>query len=77
MNAKRRGEIRGLEARIELLRDELDALREEEQEYFDNMPESLQAGDRGERAEAAVAALDEAIEGLDDATTALAEALDA
>jgi flagellar biosynthesis chaperone FliJ len=48
-----------------LLQDALD----EEQEYYDNMPESLQGGDKGDMAQSAISALEsaiEAMEGLDD-----------
>ena len=41
-------------------------MRDEEQEYYDNMPEGLQAGSRGDRAEDALNALDEAVSALDD-----------
>jgi exonuclease VII small subunit len=45
-----------------------------EQEYFDNMPESLQGGDKGSAAEAAVDALDSAVSNLDSVDTELDEA---
>jgi len=47
------------------IRSELESLREEEQEYFDNMPESFQSGDKGTTAEYAIAALDMAIEHIE------------
>ena len=37
------------------------ALRDEEQEHFDNMPESLQGSEKGQAAEASVQQLEEAI----------------
>lgn len=52
--------------------EELDALRDEEQDYYDNMPESLQNGDKGQTAEQAAQSLTEAHEAL----TALHDALD-
>lgn len=48
-------------------REAFEAIRDEEQEYFDNMPESLQGGDKGQMAEAAIEALDSAISALEDA----------
>jgi hypothetical protein len=50
---------------IEELKGELETIRDDEQEAFDNMPESLQQGERGQAAEAAVNALQEAIDMLD------------
>jgi hypothetical protein len=42
--------------------------RDEEQEFYDNMPESFQTGDRGQAAEAAVDALTEAIDAIEELT---------
>jgi len=74
MNKERRKQIDGIIARIEQelsplvdeLRGAIEEVRDEEQEYFDNMPESLQGGDKGNLAEAAVDALEEAVSGFDD-----------
>lgn len=41
---------------------ELEAVKEEEQEAFDNMPESLQGGEKGQAMEAAIEALEESVE---------------
>lgn len=48
---------------------QLEEVRDEEQEYYDNMSENLQGGERGDAAQEAVNNLDAAInflEGLDD-----------
>lgn len=47
------------------LKDQIEAIRDEEQDYFDNMPESLQGGEKGEAAEAAISALETAVDALD------------
>ena len=67
MNKDRRKAITELSAELENLRDDIDNLisriegiRDDEQEYYDNMPESFQQGEKGQAAEAAVSALDEA-----------------
>jgi hypothetical protein len=39
--------------------------RDEEQEYYDNMPESIQSGDKGDNAQSAVSAMETAIDALD------------
>ena len=48
----------------------LEWAKADEQEYYDNMPESLQGGDKGQAAEAAVSALDDAVNELDSAIEA-------
>ena len=51
MNKQRRKELETISDEIEKLIERLESARDDEQEYFDNMPESIQAGERGERAE--------------------------
>lgn len=46
------------------LHGELEALKDEEQEYFDNMPEGFQTGEKGQTAESAISELDTALEAL-------------
>ena len=53
------------EAREEL-KDEVESIRDEEQEYFDNMPEGLQGGEKGEKAQEAIDALERAITLVED-----------
>ena len=72
MNNDRRKAIAAVRGEIELLVDQIDSiktqledLRDEEQDYYDNMPESLQGGDKGQAAEEAVSNLDNAIDALD------------
>lgn len=78
MNAARRKEINEAHARLVALNDQLQTLKSEaeelvgtletirdaEQEYFDNMPESLQQGDKGQSAEQAIQYLEEAIDAV-------------
>ena len=55
-------------AAIDALREAIEPIKEEEQEYYDNMPESLQGGEKGEAAQAAIDALENAmsdLEGID------------
>lgn len=72
MNNERRKEI---QQASELLRkaqeiiDEAKGIIEnakgEEEDYYSNMPESFQGGDKGERAQAAIDALDNAISDIE------------
>lgn len=74
MNAARRKQIKAIITRLgkasdlglEDLREALEGIRDEEQEAYDNMPEALQAGERGVASEAAVSALDDVISGLEE-----------
>lgn len=50
---------------------ELQEVRDEEQAKFDNMPESLQDGDRGQRMQEGIDALDAAESSLEDGIAAL------
>lgn len=75
MNKERRAKLSKLQERMQelieqanQLREDIDAVRDEEQEYFDNMPESLQNGEKGEKAQAAIDAMDEAVGYLDELT---------
>ncbi len=71
MNKRRRKQIEVLKGRIDQLlllaegiRGEVEDIRDAEQDYRDNMPESIADSDKGERADAAIEALDEVIENL-------------
>lgn len=55
------------------LKDKVSDLRDEEQEYLDNMPEGLQNGDKGDAAQSAIDELDNADSYLDRAIDGLNE----
>lgn len=76
MNNERRKEIKKLIDRCIELKNDVELIRDEEQEYFDNMPESIQGGDKGERAQTAVDALEAAIGMAEDIENYLQEALE-
>lgn len=58
-----------IDALIETARENLETAKDEEQEYLDNMPESLRDGDKGGVAQEAIDNLDSAIDTLDGATS--------
>lgn len=73
MNKARRKEIESarkkLEDAVNLVDEAQAALQqamEEEQEYYDNMPEGLQSGEKGENSQAAISALETAIDNCGD-----------
>jgi chaperonin cofactor prefoldin len=69
MNKERRKQIEKLIEAIENAVSELESIQEEEQDYYDNVPENLQSGERYEASEAA-------IDSMDSAHTSFEEALD-
>lgn len=73
MNNNRRKDIVKAKAELEEIRGplaiaiaSLTDIRDEEQEAFDNMPESMQDSERGEKAQAAISALETALETLEE-----------
>jgi hypothetical protein len=72
MNKDRRKALAGavelvgkIEADIEEAKSLIETARDEEQDYFDNMPEAFQQGDKGEAAQNAISELDEAVSQLE------------
>ena len=53
---------------IESIKDEIEDILWEEQDAYDNMPESLQYSMRGEESSDAIDSLQEAVDALDEAT---------
>ena len=65
MNAERRKAINTAISSLEEIKATIEELQNEEQDYYDNMPESFQSGEKGEKGEAAAGALQEAIDSVD------------
>ena len=59
MNKIRRSQIEKVIAKIEEAKSELEDILNDEQDYFDNMPESFQGSERGEAAEEAIGYMEE------------------
>lgn len=76
MNADRRKKIDLLISTVEQLKADIEILRDEEQEYHDNMPESFQSGAKGDSAQTAIDALEEACNACDEITSGLENARD-
>lgn len=58
MNNKRRDRIREVIKKLESCKSELIDIKDEEQQSFDNLPESLQDSDKGETMQDVVDAID-------------------
>lgn len=74
MNAARRKQIAEIASQLETLKGDIENIKDDEQAYFDNMPESLQGGEKGTAAESAVEALDEAVNDIDSVLSSLEKA---
>lgn len=74
MNKIRRKALADIIELIKEVRERLEAIRDEEQEAFDNMPEGLQASERGELMEDYISTMDEMLDALD--TDGLQEIVD-
>ena len=74
MNNSRRKRIDALIERIDDLMSDLDLIREEEQEAYDNLPESIQDSERGETMYNAIDNLESAASYLEDIEDCLNDA---
>lgn len=66
MNNQRREKIKKLVAKFQDFTSELDEILSDEQDAFDNMPESLQGSERGEKAQEAISNLESAQSSLEE-----------
>lgn len=73
MNAERRKRIAKLVEGLESIQQEIEYIRDEEQEYMENIPENLQGSERYETAEEAVGLLDDVINNVADAVSTLSD----
>lgn len=74
MNKERRSKIDDILSRLSAIEEEISELEGEEQDYFDNMPEGLQDGEKGDKAQAAIEALQDANSAVDEVKKALERA---
>ncbi len=71
MNKQRREALSKLHGQLDDLKAEVEGIRDDEQEAFDNMPESFQNGDRGADAQGSIDQLEEGIAAADEMLAAL------
>ena len=76
MNKQRRKELNDIIETLNNVIADIEALRDEEQDYYDNMPENLQGSEKGEMAERAISEMDDAISSIEDAIGSLENACD-
>ena len=76
MNKQRRKELGKLIDQLEEVKSKIETIKGEEEMAYDNMPESLQDGDNGQRMQDAIDALDYALDGFDGIIDNLQDAID-
>lgn len=74
MNKERRKHLAVLSQQLAELKDDVQAVLDEEEEAFNNLPEGLQNGERGDTMQTAIAALDAAVSALEETSDQLTEA---
>lgn len=75
MNSERRKKIEIVKDKLTELKSLIEPIMEEEQEAFDNLPESLQYSDRGEKMEEAINSLENSLNSIDEVVDYLDEAM--
>ncbi len=66
MNNTRRKQLSKAEKMLDEARAIIEDCRDEEQDYFDNIPENMQDGERAQISEAAIECMDTAIDSLEE-----------
>lgn len=76
MNKTRRAKLNAVINALAALKSDVELLQEEEQEAFDNLPESIQETDRGEAIQDAADSMSDAADLIDEAMEALEIAME-
>jgi formiminotetrahydrofolate cyclodeaminase len=66
MNKARRKLLNSILEELDELEDQLQGIIDDEQAAYDNLPESIQNGERGQRSSEAIEALEGALDSLSD-----------
>lgn len=67
MNEQRRKGLRAVINKLEEARNTIESLKDEEQDAYDNLPEGVQSGERGDTMMEAIDNLDCAVSSIEDA----------
>ena len=76
MNKKRRNELQLIINELEILKERLVQVKEEEEEAYDNMPTSLQESERGEIIYENISSLDDIFESMQESIDSMQEIID-
>lgn len=74
MNNPRRKQLNNIVESLNELKEDLEALLSEEEEYRDNIPENLQGSERYEKADNACDSIQYAIDNIEEAVSNIEEA---
>lgn len=77
MNKVRRGQLQEIQSELETLKSKLEELQQEEQDYYDNMPDAFQFGEKGEKAQTAIDGIESGVSSLDDVINGITEVIEA
>lgn len=74
MNKERRKALAQVADELRNLESKIEELMNEEQDYYDNMPEGLQGSEKGEKSQAAIDAMESALSTVGEALCSIEEA---
>lgn len=75
MNVNRRKRVKVALGQLEMLKASVESIRDEEQGYYDNMPEAIQLGVKGDKAVGCIQSLEDCLYDLETASDELADVL--
>jgi len=76
LNKLRRKKLKTIICQLEELMDALETIKDEEEEYMENMPENLYGSEKHDAAESAITNLEDALTILEDVTISIREAIE-
>jgi hypothetical protein len=76
MNKERRAELQKAADLLSEAKDLIQLASEDERDYYDNMPEALQGGDKGTRADEVASELEDIASEIDDLMNRVSDAQD-
>jgi flagellar biosynthesis chaperone FliJ len=76
MNKQRIASLSKILGELQVLQEKLGDIQSEEQDYYDNMPENLQEGEKGEKSNDAISNLDTANSSIEDVINSIQEIID-
>lgn len=76
MNKARRTKLHKAIELLEQVNSILEDCNQEENEYYDNMPESFQSGEKGDKAQQAISSIDDAYNQIEDTISFIEDAIE-
>jgi flagellar biosynthesis chaperone FliJ len=76
MKKQRRKEIQRVIDAITPLRDDIETLKGQEEDYYDNMPENMQLGEKGDKVQDAINNFEQALDSADNVIASLETVLE-